>query len=147
MRRLLLSIFLMVFLAGCVVVESPGPPRHGGLPPGQAKKMGLPALVAVAPPPLVVVGPPALVVVGPPRLVLVPGTMVSVLVGVDYDVFVVGGVYYYFHESVWYTGKSHQGPWAVVADKDLPPGLHGKSPKELKGFKGMVKGHGKQTKW
>ncbi len=134
MERLLLWMVLIGFLSGCAVYGPrhglpPGhggiPPGHGGIPPGQAKKMG----------------PPALVIVGSPKFVSIPGTTVSVVLGVDADVFVKKGIYYYFHDHVWYTGSHHRGPWRKISAKHLPPGLRKNSPKELKA---MVAGKGKR---
>ena len=128
MRRLLLCIVMIGILAGCDIYLPvsrrgglpPGhggiPPGHGGIPPGQAKKMGHPPVV----------------VVGIPRFKLVPGSNVSVMIGVDADVFRVNGLYYYLHDRVWYTGRHYNGPWKAIADRDLPPGLRGRSPKKLK---------------
>jgi len=113
MRRACIVGILIGVLAGCVIVPG-GPPGHGGIPPGQAKKAGPPVLVAA------------------PRLVLIPDTNVYVATGIDYDVFVVGGVYYFFHEGIWYSGPSHRGPWRNVETKDLPPGLQKGSPGQLK---------------
>ncbi len=120
MRRVFLAVMLVGVVAGCVIVPGgpPGrggvPPGHGGIPPGQAKKMGPPVLVAA------------------PRLVLVPDTNIYVATGIEYDVFVVGGVYFFYHEGFWYKGPSHRGPWRGVDGKDLPPGLQKGSPGELK---------------
>lgn len=109
------------------------PPGHGGIPPGQAKKMM----------------PPAVVVVDDPRFVVVPGTNVRVVLGVDADIFVVDGSYYYFYDGGWYKGRHYRGPWREIRDRDLPPGLRGKSPKKLKAkvrdHKG--KGRGKGGNW
>ncbi len=121
MRKRLFWMLLIGFLSGCTVYAPPPghggiPPGHGGIPPGQAKKMG----------------PPPIVVVGPPAYAVVPGTNVSVMISVEADVFLVNGVYYYLHNRVWYTATNHQGPWRGIAADDLPPGLRGKSPKELK---------------
>ncbi len=130
MQRRFLWMILIAFLVGCTVYTPPPghggvPPGHGGIPPGQAKKMG----------------PPPLVVVGAPRYVVVPGTDVSVMLGVEADVFLVSGVYYYFHNGSWYKATNHQGPWRTIAAKDLPRGLRGKSPKELRAkVKGWNKG-------
>ena len=129
MRRPLLWIVMIGMLAGCdIYLPSsrrsglpPGhggiPPGHGGIPPGQAKKMG----------------PPPIVVLGIPSFKLVPGSNVYVMIGVDADVFRVNGLYYYFHDSAWYTGRRYHGPWKAIAAHDLPPGLRGRSPKKLKG--------------
>jgi hypothetical protein len=137
-RKQFLWIILTGFLGGCIAYGSPPghggiPPGHGGIPPGLAKKMG----------------PPAVVVVGSPKFVLIPGTTVSVVLGVDADLFVEKGVYYYFYDHVWYTGANHRGPWRAISTKDLPPGLRGKSPKELKAMvNGKSKGkRGNGRKW
>ncbi|MBI2080981.1 MAG: hypothetical protein HY575_01170 [candidate division NC10 bacterium] len=120
MRRILIASVVAAVLAGCVIVPGrpPGhggiPPGHGGIPPGQAKKMGPPVLVAA------------------PRLILIPDTNVYVATGIDYDVFVVAGVYYFFHDEFWYSGPSHRGPWRGIEERDLPPGLRKGSPKQLK---------------
>jgi hypothetical protein len=78
-------------------------------------------------------GPPPIVVVGIPRFKLLPSSNVSVMIGVDADVFRLDGIYYYFHDSAWYRGRNHHGPWKVISAYDLPPGLRGKSSKKLKG--------------
>jgi len=136
MRMLLLWMVMIGILAGCDVYLPrsgrsglpPGhggiPPGHGGIPPGQAKKMG----------------PPPVVLVGPHSFVLVPGSNIAVLVGVDSDIFRVRGVHYYHHNGVWYTGPHYRGPWTIIAAKNLPYGLRGKTPKKLKA---KVKGHPK----
>jgi len=120
LRQLLIAGILVAMLVGCVIVPGgpPGhggiPPGHGGIPPGQAKKSGPPVLLAA------------------PRLVLIPDTNIYVATGIDYDLFVVGGVYYFFYEGSWYRGPSHGGPWRSVDADDLPPGLRKGSPGHLK---------------
>lgn len=138
MRRRFLGMVLIGFLSGCATYAPPPghggiPPGHGGIPPGQAKKMG----------------PPPIVVVGAPAYAVVPGTTISVMLGVEADVFLVGGVYYYFHDGVWYSASSHHGPWRSIGADELPPGLRGKSPKELKAkVKNQGKGgHGRGGRW
>ncbi|MEE9143511.1 MAG: hypothetical protein V3U06_01920 [Candidatus Binatia bacterium] len=139
MKKQFLWIVLTGFLGGCAMPYGlpPGqggiPPGHGGIPPGQAKKMG----------------PPALFVIGRPVLVVVPGTNLSVLYGVDADVFVARGIYYYYHNKVWYRASHHRGPWKKISMKLLPSSLQGKSPKQLKAkAKGKYKrGRGRAKKW
>ncbi len=135
MRRLLIWIVMVGIMAGCDINLPPSrrsglppghggiPPGHGGIPPGQAKKMG----------------PPPIVVVGIPSFKLIPGSNVSVMVEVDAEVFRANGLYYYLHDRVWYTGRSHRGPWKTIAHQDLPPGLRGRSSKKPK-----VKGKGRK---
>jgi hypothetical protein len=142
MQKRFLWIVLIGFLAGCAYYGPPGrhgfPPGHGGIPPGQAKKYG----------------PPPIAVIGGPRYAVVPGSAVSVLLGVDTDVFFVSGVHYYFYDSLWYSSKYYYGPWKRIAANRLPRGLRGKSPKLLKakinGYNGKVKRRGKgkgKGKW
>lgn len=47
----------------------------------------------------------------------------QVAVGVPYDMFFVGGVYYVCRDHRWYRGPSFHGPWQGVGPKHLPPGL------------------------
>ncbi len=133
MQRRFLWVVLTGLLAGCAVYGSPPghggiPPGHGGIPPGQAKKMR----------------PPPIILVGPPRYAVVPRTEIWIMLGVEADVFYVGGVHYYSYNGVWYRAESYKGPWRAIAANDLPPGLRGESPKELKA-KG--KGPKKRARW
>jgi len=126
MRKLHFLPLFLVLLAGCSV-NFPGrlglppghggvPPGHGGIPPGQAKKMG----------------PPAVVVVGTPEFVRIRGSDVSVVVGVEADLFRAKDIYYYHYKNTWYRGHDYRGPWTLMNARRLPAGLRGKSPKELK---------------
>ncbi|MFQ5911872.1 MAG: hypothetical protein ACE5JS_01670 [Nitrospinota bacterium] len=140
MQKPFVWILLMGLLGGCVVYEPPRghqgvppghggiPPGHGGIPPGQAKK----------------IWPPPIVVVGVPHYAVVPGTTIFVMLGVEADVFRVGGAHYYFRDGGWYRAKTHKGPWRVIAARHLPRELRGKSPKKLKA---RIKGRIKRGRW
>jgi len=128
MPKWFLGIALTLFLSNCNVEAPPHrndlppaqggtPPGHGGPPPDQVKKKP---------------GPPALVVAGTPAYILVPGTNVLVMVGLDADVFLVSGIHYYHHEGAWYRAVNYLGPWRGIHANDLPSGLRGRSPKDLK---------------
>jgi hypothetical protein len=67
------------------------------------------------------VGPPPVVLVSPPRLVVVPGSPVSYAPEVNFNVFVLGGRYYTFHEGVWFHAATHRGPWAAIVVEQVPP--------------------------
>jgi len=140
MRRLLLWLMLIAFLSGCEFYLPrarrsglpPGhggiPPGHGGIPPGQAKKMG----------------PPPVRLVGIPSFVLVPGTNVRVVLDIDVDIFSVAGYYYYYHRGSWYVGRHYEGPWRAISARNLPSGLRGQSPYQLKAkAKGRRRARGK----
>lgn len=98
----LLSIvvpFVGLLLAGCEVII--GPPRGR-----------------------VVVAPPPIVVETEPRVVLIPETDVYYAPDVaTADLYVVGGVWFYFHDDHWFRGRSYRGPWVFVEERRLPPGL------------------------
>jgi hypothetical protein len=56
-------------------------------------------------------------------MVLMPEPQMYVAVGVPYDIYFVGGRYYYLHGSNWFWGPAYGGPWTYVAVERLPPGL------------------------
>ena len=68
-----------------------------------------------APPPVVVASPPAMLFLGEPG--------VYVAVGVEYDIFFIGGRYFYFHGGNWFWAPGYGGPWVYVQLHALPPGL------------------------
>jgi hypothetical protein len=59
----------------------------------------------------------------PPHFAVVPGTVVSYAPAVPANYFLYGGRYYVFANGVWYNGRGHNGPWAVVAPAFVPPPL------------------------
>jgi hypothetical protein len=46
-----------------------------------------------------------------------------VAVGIPFDIFFVGGHYYYLHGNDWFWGPGYNGPWVVVERRSIPPGL------------------------
>lgn len=67
--------------------------------------------------------PPPIVVHQPPTMVYLAEPGVFVAVGVPYDVFFIGGRYYYFHGDHWFWASGYGGPWVHVVHTSLPPGL------------------------
>jgi hypothetical protein len=67
--------------------------------------------------------PPPVVVTTRPTMVFLPEPAVYVAVGVPYDIYFLGGRYYYMHGDNWFWGSGYDGPWVHVVYKSLPPGL------------------------
>jgi hypothetical protein len=79
--------------------------------------------------------PPPVVVYAPPTMVLLPEPQTYVAVGVPYDIYFVGGRYYYLHGAHWFWGPGYGGPWTYVAVERLPPGLRRYKIKQLHEFR------------
>lgn len=106
--------------------------------------------------------PPPTVFVTPPQLVVVPGSAVMYAPGAAFNVFVLHGRYYSFHNGAWFYAGSHKGPWVVapiekvphavraipVAYYKIPPGHAKKMAKddERRDKQGSGPGHGKGHK-
>ncbi|NIO10701.1 MAG: hypothetical protein GTO40_22945 [Deltaproteobacteria bacterium] len=121
MKKVLLWIVLLGFVSACDVYVKPSrraglPPGHGGMPPGLAKKMESPEVY----------------VEGRPNFIRLPGTNIRVMVGVTAYIFRVKGVYYSAYGNRWYMSQHYLGPWNAISASNLPPGLRGRSPRELK---------------
>jgi hypothetical protein len=56
----------------------------------------------------------------PPPVVVVPGTPVYHAPSLPHNYFVYGGHYYLFHEGMWLSGASYNGPWTVIALERVP---------------------------
>jgi len=70
------------------------------------------------------IGPPAPIVVeAPPQMLFLADPGVYVAVGIPYDVYFIGGRYYYLHGNNWFWGNGYRGPWTYVDYRGLPPGL------------------------
>ena len=67
--------------------------------------------------------PPPVVVASRPTMVFLPEPALYVAVGVPYDIYFVSGRYYYMHGDHWFWGSGYNGPWVVVEQRNLPPGL------------------------
>ncbi len=75
---------------------------------------------------------PAPIIVEEPPLFLVPPALgIHVAVGVPYEMFYVGGRYYYAKGETWYVSPAYGGPWAVIVHDRLPPGLRKHKVREL----------------
>jgi hypothetical protein len=110
----LLALIVGIYLAGCAVVI--GPPQ---------------GRIGVAP-------PPPIVVETEPRVVLIPGTEVYYAPDVAANIYVVGGLWYYFHDGHWFHSRSYRGPWAFTEERRLPSGLRRLPP----GFRNHPPGRG-----
>jgi hypothetical protein len=106
MRKILLSITLVMFMA----------------PFANASNVSVSVGVNVGGPPPVYVNPPV-VIAGPPQFLLPPELGFYVAVGVGYDLFLSGNVYYLHSGNVWYSSPYYNGPWVNVQYKKIPPGL------------------------
>ena len=67
--------------------------------------------------------PPPIVVEVSPSMVFLAEPAVYVAIGVPYDLFFIGGRYYYLHGGYWYWAPGYGGPWVHVVYRSLPPGL------------------------
>jgi hypothetical protein len=86
--------------------------------------LGAPVAVPVPVVPAPVAPPPAEFYVEEPPEFIIPSALgFYVAVGVPYDLFYVGNVYYVYRNNTWYRGPSYNGPWAVTSYRRLPPGL------------------------
>lgn len=56
----------------------------------------------------------------PPPVVVVPGTPVYHAPSLPYNYFVYSGHYYLFHEGMWLSAVSYNGPWTVIALERVP---------------------------
>jgi hypothetical protein len=79
--------------------------------------------------------PPPVVVYSPPTMVLMPEPQMYVAVGVPYDIYFVGGRYYYLQGGHWFWGPGYSGPWTYAAFETLPPGLRRYKVKQLHAFR------------
>lgn len=67
------------------------------------------------------VGGPPIVVSQPPDFLYPPELGFGVAVGVPYDMFYLGGVYYINRGGGWYRTSSYGGDWIRVRPRELPP--------------------------
>ena len=61
--------------------------------------------------------------IGAPPPIVVHSPAVYVPVGVPYDLYFVGGRYYYARGDNWFWSPRYGGPWNRVVYRSLPPGL------------------------
>jgi hypothetical protein len=69
------------------------------------------------------VGGPPIVVSQPPDFLYPPELGFGVAVGVPYDMFYLGGVYYVFRGGGWYRTTAYGGSWVKMRHRELPPEL------------------------
>ena len=67
--------------------------------------------------------PPPIEVAAPPSMVYLAEPGVYVAVAVPYDLFFVGGRYYYYHGNRWFWARGYGGPWVHIASRSVPWGL------------------------
>lgn len=78
--------------------------------------------ISVSPPAAVVVAPPpAVVVASPPRVVAIPGSGVYYAPSASYNLFVYGGLYYSFHNGMWFVAAGPHAEWAAIGPDLVPP--------------------------
>jgi len=95
--------------------------------------IGIPVAVAPVPQPVVVAGypdespwtavQPELVFDEPPRFIYSRNLGFHVSVGVPYDIAYVNNGYYLYRGGSWYLAPAYYGPWSMVSQRRLPPGL------------------------
>jgi hypothetical protein len=78
----------------------------------------------------------------PPRVVAVPGTPVYHVPSMPYNYFVYAGHYYLFHEGMWLSAASYNGPWTVIALERVPQPILGVPVEYYKRPPGHWKKHG-----
>jgi hypothetical protein len=70
----------------------------------------------------------------PPALVVVaPG--IQVVPEHDEEIFFTDGFYWHRRDGHWFRSKDHEGHWAVVEEKIVPPGLIRMRPGEYRHYK------------
>ena len=67
--------------------------------------------------------PPPIIVRSAPTMVYLAEPAAYVAVGIPYDLYFVGGRYYYFRGNNWFWAPDYGGPWNYVVYSSLPPGL------------------------
>ena len=57
----------------------------------------------------------------PPEFIEPPSLGFYAAVGVPYDIYLVGDVYYLYRNRIWYEGGDYNGPWRTIERRHLPP--------------------------
>ncbi len=98
------------------------PPPPPAMPPPAMPPPPEPVVVAPPPTSSVSLG----ISIGtPPSFVIVPGTHVYYAPSVPYNYFAFGGQFYLFHNEVWMSARSYNGPWTAIALERVPPHILG----------------------
>ncbi len=79
--------------------------------------------------------PPSIVVEAPPMMVFLAEPAVYVAIGTPYDIFFIGGRYYYFYRGNWFWAPGYGGTWVHVVYRSLPPGLRKYKVERLREFR------------
>ena len=79
--------------------------------------------------------PPPVIVQAPPPMLFLPEPGIYVAAGTAYDIFFIGGRYYYFYGDNWFWGPRYGGPWTYVTYRTLPPGLRKHKVKQLREYR------------
>ncbi|HYL82248.1 MAG TPA: hypothetical protein VEU07_15635 [Candidatus Acidoferrum sp.] len=103
MRRMTVPVIILVAVAVCLVQARPAPADNLSIGV-QTDSLSLGINIG-----------------GPPRVVVVPGTAVYQAPSVPYNYFVYRHRYYLFHEGMWMSAGSYNGPWTVIALERVPP--------------------------
>lgn len=113
---------------------SPAPPP----PPLPAP----PPVYAPAPPVYAPAVPAPQIVISQPPVFLLPQTLgFHVAVDIPYDLVYISGRYYLYNGGAWYRGRNYNGPWVVVSDRNLPPGLRKYRYEQIRHYRDEEYGH------
>ena len=81
------------------------------------------------------VGGPPIVISQPPEFIYPAELGFGVAVGVPYDMFYNGGIYYVFRGGGWYRTATYGGGWEKVGPRQLPPELRRYNIKKIHAFR------------
>ena len=76
---------------------------------------------------------PKITLPAPPAMIWLPAPQIHVAYDSPHPIFHHEGRYYLHHNDTWHTGPSHNGPWNLIKDKQVP--------KKLRKFKKDNWGH------
>ena len=82
-----------------------------------------PPIYAPPPPVYAPPAPPQIIIQQPPVFLAPPELGFHVAIDIPYDLVYISGRYYLFNGGAWYRGRNYNGPWIVVPERNLPPGL------------------------
>ena len=99
-----------------------------------AANVGVNIGVNIGGPAAVYVNPPV-VIARPPLFLYPPKLGFYVAVGVDYDMFYSGNVYYLNRGNTWYSSSYYNGPWVKSHYKRIPYGIRKHSHKSIQYYR------------
>lgn len=118
MRRMFLSIALVMSMVSFA----------------QASNVGVNIGVNIGGPAAVYVNPPV-VIARPPLFLYPPQLGFYVAVGVGYDLFYSGNVYYLNSGNIWYSSPYYNGPWVKANYKHIPYGIRKHDFKQIRYYR------------